>query len=301
MTNDASPREVQEGRKGPGNPEQDAPYWVDGGGRVVPDCEDSPMSSDPPASGPGPLAYVGTAGWGIPGAARAHFPLGATGLERYAAVLNAVEINSSFYRPHKPATYARWAASVPDGFRFAVKMPRTITHHKRLASCEAEIARFAGEVAALGDRLGPLLVQLPPSLVYDERVAGAFFAMLADAFAGDVVCEPRHASWFTAQAGMFLAERRVARVAADPAGSIEAARPGGWSGIVYYRLHGSPRIYWSNYEPDALARLVDGIVQARTAGAQCWVIFDNTAGGAATPNALDLGEIVGTRRTVAGR
>jgi uncharacterized protein YecE (DUF72 family) len=256
------------------------------------------MSSETPDSALGPLAYVGTAGWGIPGAARAHFPRGSTGLERYAAVLNAVEINSSFYRPHKPATYQRWASSVPDGFRFSVKMPRAITHHKRLIDCAAEIAQFAGEVAALGDRLGPLLVQLPPSLAFDEDAAGAFFATLADVFVGDVVCEPRHASWFTAQTDLFLSERRVARVAADPSGSIEAARPGGWPGIVYHRLHGSPRIYWSNYEPDTLERLAQGVAQAGVAGSQSWVIFDNTAGGSATPNALDLAAIAGARRTV---
>ncbi|MFC7739592.1 DUF72 domain-containing protein, partial [Roseomonas sp. GCM10028921] len=120
--------------------------------------------------------YVGTAGWSIPKQHAADFDADGSHLERYARRLSAVEINSSFYRPHRPATYARWAASVPDGFRFSAKVPRTVTHDRRLKEAGELLQRFVGEVRALGDRLGPLLVQLPPSLRYEEEVADRFLA-----------------------------------------------------------------------------------------------------------------------------
>src|SRR3954449_13476072 len=105
--------------------------------------------------------WIGTAGWSIPKEHAAPFPPTRSHLERYGAVFNAVEINSSFYRPHRRATYERWAASVRDGFRFAVKMPKAITHERRLRDAGELLNRFLSEVAGLGPKLGPLLVQLP--------------------------------------------------------------------------------------------------------------------------------------------
>lgn len=239
--------------------------------------------SSPRAAGAEPR--IGTAGWSVPKAAAAAFPGEGTHLERYARVLPCVEINSSFYRPHKPATYARWAASTPAGFRFAVKVPKAITHVRRLNNAADLIDRFLAEVGELGDRLGPLLVQLPPTGRLDAAVAAAFFARLRDRFAGDVVCEPRHASWFTDAAGALLAEHRVARVAADPAPVPGADRPGGWDGLMYVRLHGSPEIYHSPYPPETLERVAAWLeVEGRRRPA--WCIFDNTALGHATGDAL---------------
>ncbi|AOH86356.1 hypothetical protein AWL63_22765 [Sphingomonas panacis] len=229
---------------------------------------------------------IGTAGWSIPAAARDRFPAEGSGLERYAAQLSAVEINSSFYRPHRASTYARWAASVPADFRFALKLPKTITHGARLLDCAALLVAFADQIAPLGDHLGPLLVQLPPSLKFDSAVAADFFATLARTVAAPAVCEPRHLSWFTPEADVLLAEHRIARVAADPARCDAAARPGGWRGLAYHRLHGSPQIYRSPYSDEQLRTLAAQI--AHNEPAESWVIFDNTASGAALPNALTL-------------
>src|SRR5476649_1030601 len=139
---------------------------------------------------------IGCAGASIASKDAASFPADGTHLERYAAVFNAVEINSSFYKPHQPKTYERWAASVPDDFRFSVKLPRTVTQYKRLVGAAEEILRFAGEAGSLGDKLGCVLVQLPPSLAFDGCVADAFFAYLQTAFSCAIACEARHASWF---------------------------------------------------------------------------------------------------------
>jgi uncharacterized protein YecE (DUF72 family) len=239
----------------------------------------------PPAPAP---AYVGCAGWSLPLKDQPRFPAEGTHLQRYAGVFSAAEINSSFYRPHRPSTYARWADAVPDGFRFSVKLPRDITHTAKLVGAEDTLDRFLGEASALGPKLGCLLVQLPPSLAFDEETAGPFFRALRERNDGAVACEPRHPSWFAAPADALLSACRVARVAADPARVPEAAEPGGWPELVYWRLHGSPRIYYSEYEPAYLDALAHSLRDAALRGAAAWCIFDNTASGAATSNALDL-------------
>ena len=215
-------------------------------------------------------------------------PVGGSHLERYARCLPAVEINSSFYRPHRPATYAKWAGAVPPGFRFAVKMPKTITHEAKLGRTGGLLDPFLAQVAALGSKLGVLLVQLPPGLRFDRAVAEDFFAGLRARHAGAVACEPRHPSWFEPDAGALLRGARVARVAADPGPVPAASFPGGWDGLVYHRLHGSPKMYYSAYPEEFITRLAAEILDRQAAGADVWCIFDNTAAGAAMSNALAL-------------
>lgn len=243
---------------------------------------------EPLPSPAGAPPRIGCAGWSLPGSERAHFAATGSLLERYASRFPAVEINSSFHRPHRVTTYARWSASVPADFRFSVKIPKAITHGLRLQGADILLDTFLTESAGLGDRLGCLLVQLPPSLSFEPAVATAFFAALRSRSPAPVACEPRHASWFTAEAEETLIESGVARVAADPARVPAAGEPGGWPGLVYFRLHGSPRIYYSAYEEDYLDALASRLKEHAAAGRQTWCIFDNTVLGAATRNALDL-------------
>jgi len=243
--------------------------------------------------------YIGTAAWSIPRDVATAFPGEGQQLERYARALRCVEINSSFHRRHRVETYARWAGMTPPGFRFAVKLPRAITHDARLRAAREPLRAFLAETAGLGAKLRVLLVQLPPSLAYDARVARTFFALLRETWAGAVACEPRHASWFEPGADRALASMRISRVAADPARSEAAARPGGWLGpagdgaraLLYWRWHGSPRMYWSNYDAPWLARQAAQLGDW-PAGAERWAVFDNTAAGAATANALALRSLV---------
>jgi uncharacterized protein YecE (DUF72 family) len=211
-------------------------------------------------------------------------------------VLPCAEINSSFHRPHKPAVYAKWAASTPDDFRFSVKVPRTITHDLKLRRSRQPLARFLDESAGLGDKRGPLLVQLPPSLAFESRVAGRFFELLRSRYQGRVVCEPRHPTWFAPPAEKLLVQHQIARVGADPAPAAGAERPGGWPGLVYFRLHGSPRKYWSSYSGDYLVRLAHRLRMV-PAGAEAWCVFDNTASGAALDNAWQLQSSSGREAT----
>ncbi|WPN96119.1 DUF72 domain-containing protein [Pseudomonas sp. MUP55] len=227
--------------------------------------------------------YVGCAGWSLP---REHWPAFAeqgTHLQRYASRFNAVEINSSFYRPHLPKTYERWRESVPEGFRFSVKVPKRITHELRLQQCGTALDEFLAQCLQLNEKLGCLLVQLPPSLSFERPVAQAFFEALRQRFAGTVVLEPRHASWLAA--GALLQAFEIAWVTADPA-VIDAGEA--WQGVRYWRLHGSPRIYHSAYGHDRVQAYARSLQQSIEAGIPTWCIFDNTASGHAVADALDL-------------
>lgn len=225
---------------------------------------------------------IGCAGWSIDRQSASHFPGEGSHLQRYGAVLNAAEINSSFYKPHQASTYARWAESVPDGFRFSVKLPRSITHYQKLFDIDELLARFSAEAGALGEKLGCILVQLPPSLVLDLKVANGFFERLHGSFQCPLACEARHGSWFGDDATELMKRQLVTRVIADP----PAGQPGVFvptTDMVYARLHGSPRIYYSPYEEKYLNEVAEYL--KKHAG---WCIFDNTASGAALPNALEL-------------
>ncbi len=234
-----------------------------------------------------PQIFIGCAGWSISSAMQHRFPGGGSQLERYAAVLPAVEINTSFYRPHRPSTYARWRDSVPDAFRFAAKVPKAITHELRLRQACEPLKKFIDEVTHLGDKLGCLLVQLPPRLHYDREVAQRFFARLRDLTQVALVCEARHATWFTEEAAALLAECEVAQVIADPQIAPLPAAPHKMS-TEYFRLHGSPVMYYSSYPEDYLDRLAATLATRARPGRQVWCVFDNTAEGAALPNALGL-------------
>lgn len=234
--------------------------------------------------------FVGTAGWSI---AKQHgdaFDAGGSMLERYATRLNAVEVNASFHRPHRRTTWERWAAITPPHFRFSAKLPKVVTHERRLVDAAEPVARFLDEVGGLGEKLAVLIVQLPPSLAFDATIARAFFADLGARTPAALACEPRHASWFEPDAGALMAQSKVARIAADPARVPAAAEPGGWQALAYWRLHGSPAMYRTPYDDARLDAYAAQIRAARARAAEVWCMFDNTMSAAATANALSLAE-----------
>lgn len=232
--------------------------------------------------------YLGCAGWSIGSAYRSTFDTGGTHLERYSRQFNAVEVNSCFYRRHRKETWARWADSTPDDFRFSVKLPKAITHHCRLRDSEARLDEFLSDIQYLGPKAGPMLIQLPPSLAFDIDTVLRFFETLREKYQAQVVCEPRHESWCTEEANRLLQQFKIAGVAADPPRTGYRFQPFGYPELIYYRLHGAPRIYYSEYAPSFLRTLRDTIVQQRAVTPSIWCIFDNTAAGKATANALEL-------------
>ena len=171
--------------------------------------------------------------------------------------------------------------------------PKTVTHEAKLAVSAAALDGFFEETAGLGKKLGVVLVQLPPSLGFEDYPEAEFFEALRDRWQGAMALEPRHVSWFSPDAEELMVRHRVSRVAADPArkGAV-ALQTGGWPGLAYYRLHGSPRMYYSEYSKEFLeevARAVEDLPE----GVETWVVFDNTAAGEAFGNAVELEGMVG--------
>lgn len=240
---------------------------------------------------PRPNIFIGCAGWSISSAYMADpaIPQAGSHLQRYSVALPAVEINFSFYRPHRPQTYARWRESTPASFRFSVKIPKAITHENKLVGTEDIVDRFIGEASQLENKLGCLLVQLPPKLKFDMSITNSFFEMLRSKTATRIVCEPRHPSWFQKSVNELFEAHNITRVIADPAaveGTTDVPLPE--SDMVYLRLHGSPDIYRSMYSETYLDRLGSWINHQLNDDMQVWCIFDNTADGATLGNALSL-------------
>ena len=221
------------------------------------------------------------------------FGEGGSHLARYATRFDTVEINSSFYRPHQKKTYARWAATVPPDFRFSVKLPKAITHDARLIDADEAIAKFSNEVAGLGDKLGGVLVQLAPSLGFQAEVAETFFGTLRRWTAAPVACEPRHPSWFTSDVDKLWLSYLITRAAADPACCPAASHVSGEGPLRYWRWHGSPRMYFSEYDDVVLKQLAAQLHLQAGAGRTAWCIFDNTALGHAATDAIRLRELCG--------
>jgi uncharacterized protein YecE (DUF72 family) len=139
------------------------------------------------------------------------------------------------------------------------------------------------------------IVQIAPSLAFDETAASAFFAKLRERFTGNVACEPRHASWRTPEAYVILQRYRITRIGADPAlfENGEISEPHG--GFASYRWHGSPRTYYSSYDAARLSEFAATACAAASATNEVWCIFDNTAFDAAIPNALELQSLLDKR------
>lgn len=234
---------------------------------------------------------VGCAGWSVPRAHAHLFGEGESALMRYATRFPVAEINSSFYRPHRRETYERWAAAVPRNFRFSVKLPRAISHEARLRGVGPLLDRFLGDSAGLGSRLGGYLLQLPPSLALDMRTLSTFLRMFRARTDALLACEPRHASWATPQLDTLLARHGASRVIADPhviTPPRQMPRPS-WP---YWRLHGSPRTYYSAYGRERLEALVRDVLSTGPR-VRAWIIFDNTAHGHATADAALMQSLLG--------
>lgn len=241
------------------------------------------------------MIHLGTAGWAISPDNKPLFPPEGSHLARYSASFNAVEINSSFYRDHRAATYERWARTVPADFRFSVKLAKRITHGAKLECARAELAEAVLPPLSLREKLGVILIQLPPSLAFHEGVVHDFLENLRSITAAPLALEPRHPSWVHREAARLFRQFRVTKVTADPAPCPDSHQWFAGAGdFSYVRLHGSPKIYYSAYEAGFLKSLAEGL-----RGAEAWVIFDNTALGHAPNDALRLGSFLELRKEAA--
>jgi uncharacterized protein YecE (DUF72 family) len=244
--------------------------------------------------------HVGTSGWSYRHWLGVFYPEGlkpAKFLEFYAEHFDCVELNASFYRLPNEATVQNWAKRTPENFKFCLKLSRLITHQRRLAGVEEPLATFFGRFRPLEEtrKLGPVLVQLPPSLRFDPELAKRFFALLNARYSNcRFALEARHTSWFIDEALELLKRHRIAHVIAHSGGrfpSCEAVT----TDFVYMRFHGPGELYASNYPDEMLAEFAKEIAGWLQEGLDVWAFFNNDVGGYAVRNALRLRELVDTR------
>ncbi len=236
------------------------------------------------------LMKIGTAGWNIPKQFAAAFPAEGSHLERYSRALRAVEINSTFYKPHQPKTFLRWKEETPHDFAFSIKMTKVFTHEKRLNVSRAEISDWLKPMTELGEKFSALLVQLPPSLVFSEKSVELFFRNLRHEFGGLIALEPRNVSWIEPVALALNDEFDISKVEADPDRCPTPEKELNRSRSRYLRLHGSPRIYYSDYSVKFLERVARDFESHPPCKGEpeSWIIFDNTTLGFGTKNAIEL-------------
>lgn len=247
------------------------------------------------------MILIGTSGWQYRHWRDRFYPRGlATDhwLEFYAQQFTTVELNASFYRLPDRSQFASWRERTPEGFTFAAKLSRYLTHIRRLRDPAEPVARFLAQAAGLGDRLGPVLVQLPPNLTADPA---ALDAALAQFPAGvPVAVEPRHPSWWTDPVRAVLEHRRAALCWADRRG-----RPitPGWhtADFGYLRLHEGAATPRPRYGRAALTSWVGRIAATFEADVPVYVYFNNDPGGAALTDAMTFAALCRRHRLPATR
>ncbi len=233
--------------------------------------------------------FIGTSGWNYDHWKERFYPAGypkARWLDYYMNIFSTVEVNATFYRQMNTDTFLKWRMKGPDDFVFSLKANRYITHIMKLKNVEDSVRTFISSVSVLGLKLGPLLFQLPPSLVFDENILETFLAVLPDGYRYTV--EARHKSWTSTDALSVLGRHNIAWCIADTAGRfpyLEAVT----ADFVYIRLHGSKKLYVSDYTTNELDEWAEKI---RSWGVDAYVYFDNDFMAHAPGNALQLREIL---------
>jgi uncharacterized protein YecE (DUF72 family) len=241
--------------------------------------------------------HIGTSGWSYKHWSGLFYPekvKPARYLEHYVTAFDCVELNASFYRTPAIKTVQGWARRTPASFRFCVKMSRFITHQKRLVNAAESLERFLAVFDPLRGRIGPYLVQLPPSLRFDPGIADSFLHLLAShRNIGDFALEARHDSWFTPESLSLLRHYGIASVTADSAGRFpeEEVLTGS---IVYLRFHGPDGRYHSSYTTDAMTAYARKITGWLVNGRQVWAFFNNDFDGHAVRNAQELKALIET-------
>jgi uncharacterized protein YecE (DUF72 family) len=235
---------------------------------------------------------IGTSGWEYAHWRGDFYPADlpkARWFEHYARHFDTVELNSSFYRLPRPEAFDGWRRKAPGGFVYAVKASRYLTHVKRLSEPAEPLERMWTRAKRLGDRLGPVLYQLPPRWAPNLERLESFLAAIPRDHAQAV--EFRDRRWYAAEVSALLAAARVALCLHDMVGSAPpAADPVG--PFVYLRFHGSGARYGGRYGDEALRAWADRIGQWASAGLPVWAYFNNDIGGHAVRDAVRLREMV---------
>lgn len=241
---------------------------------------------------------VGLSGWTYSEWRGQFYPQGLPAAERLAyasARFPVLEVNASFYRTLRASTYAGWLAKAQPGTTFAVKGPKYVTHIRRLHEVDESVEIFLRSgVLGLGSALGPILWQLPPSLAFEPDLVGGFLTRLPDERDGvrlRYALEPRHASWADPRAAELMRAHDIALVTSDLAGRYPMFADV-TSRLVYIRLHGHERLYWSSYSDEQLRHWSSRCQELAESGHDVMVLFDNSAGGHAPLDAERLQQLL---------
>ncbi|HDM09079.1 MAG: DUF72 domain-containing protein [Deltaproteobacteria bacterium] len=235
---------------------------------------------------------IGTSGWNYKHWKEIFYPANVAQrkwLEFYCTRFDTVELNATFYRLPKVETFQSWKKRTPQGFLWAVKANKFITHTKRLKDCEEPIERFYSSVKGLDKKLGPILFQLPPSLQFDESLFEDFCSLLSNSYKH--VLEVRHASWIDDKAFQIMAKNQIAFCISDTAGRYPYHEQI-TADFTYVRLHGSKKLYASKYATEELETWAKKLLDW---GVDAYVYFDNDFGGNAVENAMELKGLLALR------
>lgn len=233
--------------------------------------------------------FIGTSGWQYWHWRGIFYPYDLKSkdwLNFYNQHFNTVEINVTFYRDVKPSTLKNWYTTVRDDFIFSLKLTRQITHFKKLKVDKEMIDNFTKKISILNEKLGIILIQLPPSFKFDEAVLGNFFSMLDKNF--NYAIEVRNITFIDDKFFNMLRENKIAFCIADSAGRYpyyEAIT----TDFIYIRLHGSQKLYASDYSD---RELIDWADKIKRWNKRTYVYFDNDFMGYAVKNALRLKELL---------
>ncbi|MCX7817157.1 MAG: DUF72 domain-containing protein [Syntrophales bacterium] len=237
---------------------------------------------------------IGTSGWNYNHWEGVFYPPGLPKkkwLPFYSQHFSTVEINATFYRQPKPSTFENWRNQTPEGFVWAVKANRFITHIKRLQEVKDPLAKFFTDASNLGEKFGPVLFQLPPSLMFKEDTLLRFLDNVV-IYRHPCALEVRNKSWINERAFSIMEKYGVAFCISDTAGRYPYAEVITAS-FVYIRLHGSKKLYASSYTEDELHIWANKILEWQR---ETYVFFDNDFGGYAPMNASRLKEILAKKR-----
>jgi uncharacterized protein YecE (DUF72 family) len=246
-------------------------------------------------------AFIGTSGWSYEHWQDIFYPKDLPKKDRFnyfAGQIPTVELNATFYHLFPEKTFQGWAGKAPEGFLYAVKMWRRITHYKRLKQIDEDLLTFLARVMLLADHLGPVLIQLPPGLHRDDDLLNGFLKTMLEVQTALIkefrtAVEFRHGSWF-AQDVYHILERAGAALCLADMPKLEFPREV-TSDFVYMRFHGRPHLYWSLYSEETLADWCDWLSLHLSSGRDVFVYFNNDFDAHAIQNARQLQHMLASR------
>ncbi len=242
-----------------------------------------------------PGLHIGTSGWSYQHWSGLFYPVNIKPekyLEYYLTKFDCVELNASFYHLPQPATAAGWIRRTPADFRFCPKLSKHVTHQLRLANADEALNRYFDVFGIMQERLGPVLIQLPPGLSFDISLITGFLNSITDRYpAYQFAVEIRHKSWINDTFLDLLHQHGMAFVIAD-SGKRFPCHEVVTADFIYLRFHGREKLYASDYSDTDLGHYAGKIMNWLLQGKEIWAFFNNDYHGFAVKNAIRLKEMI---------